>query len=251
MKQLFPTLPEQITRLAVVIAVLLGGLIVLRQFVIPPRLRETGFHRESAVRREAERDVRFAGAPVCGECHDDVMAAKAEGHHRNLSCETCHGPAAAHTEDPTEVAPPDIPRSREECALCHTYDPSRPTGFPQINPVVHNPLKPCMTCHDPHSPEPPVPPRECTACHGEIARTKAISHHALLECTTCHEASGEHRTSPRTIKPSKPSSRAFCGRCHGSEAEGSEAPRIDLATHEPKYVCWQCHYPHMPEGGRE
>ncbi len=25
-------------------------------------------------------------------------------------------------------------------------------------------------------------------------------------------------------------------------------PRIDLDTHNSRYLCWQCHYPHFPEG---
>ena len=26
-----------------------------------------------------------------------------------------------------------------------------------------------------------------------------------------------------------------------------EIPRVDMATHGERYVCWQCHYPHSPE----
>jgi len=25
-------------------------------------------------------------------------------------------------------------------------------------------------------------------------------------------------------------------------------PTVDMATHGEKYVCWQCHYPHMLGG---
>ena len=42
--------------------------------------------------------------------------------------------------------------------------------------------------------------------------------------------------------------RAFCGQCHAPDAKSDkEIPRVDMATHGERYVCWQCHYPHMPE----
>ena len=244
----FQKLPEQISRLLVVFIVLIGGVVVVRQYLVPTQLKETGFQRISAIENEASKEIKYAGAQACAECHDDIYSTKQDGFHQDLSCETCHGPAMTHTEDPSEVQP-FVPRNRKNCTLCHSYNSSRQTGFPQINPVAHNPLNLCMTCHNPHDPVPPETPRECMACHADIARTKAISHHALLECTTCHNAPEGHRIDPRSVRPTKPTKREFCGRCHGSGSNVREAPKIDLDSHEPKYVCCQCHYPHMPEGG--
>ncbi len=108
----------------------------------------------------------------------------------------------------------------------------------------------CIGCHDPHDPAPPMTPESCSACHAQIARTKAISHHATLDCQTCHEAQPEHRESPRANLPKKPTENAFCGQCH---AEGADAPasipRVDVAAHSGRDLCWQCHYPHFPEAG--
>ena len=170
---------------------------------------------------------------------------------RNVSCEVCHGPAAAHVEDPVSVSPA-VSRGRDLCQLCHGYDPARPTGFPQIEPAVHNPLQPCITCHSPHAPETPTTPEECAACHGQIARTKAVSHHALLSCTQCHETPVEHKITPRSFRPGKPASRDFCGGCHAPDAVPppeivQSVSRVDMDTHGDRYVCWQCHYPHFPE----
>jgi hypothetical protein len=245
----FRKLPEQITRLLIVFIVLVGGIVIVRQYIVPVQLKETGFQRTSAIEKEVSKEIKYMGSRVCTECHDDVDSVKRAGYHRDLSCESCHGAAWMHTEGPSEIQP-SAPRERKYCSLCHTYDPSRPTGFPQINPVAHNPLKPCMTCHDPHDPKPSEVPRDCTACHAEIARTKAVSHHALLECTTCHIAPEDHRITPRSTRPSKPTERAFCGECHALDSTIEESPKVDLDTHETKYVCWQCHYPHMPEGGQ-
>jgi ribosomal protein S27AE len=91
-------------------------------------------------------------------------------------------------------------------------------------------------------------PSTCAACHGQIFRVKEISHHSTLECETCHAAPPKHSENPRLFLPKKPTTREFCGKCHARDATGApEIPRIDLATHGGRYVCWQCHYPHFPE----
>src|SRR3990172_3441599 len=218
MKKPFQKLPESVVRLVTVFAIFIVGTLVVVKFVIPPQFKDTSIQWADTVRRENARPVRFAGAVACADCHAEVIAEKRKGYHRDLSCETCHGPAKAHSDDPEKAKPP-APRDRKFCPVCHTFNPSRPRGFPMINPVAHNPMKPCFSCHNPHDPKPPTVPRECSACHGEIARTLSVSHHVQLQCTTCH----------------------------GKESSYKGAPRVDLATHGEKYVCWQCHYPHLPE----
>jgi hypothetical protein len=136
---------------------------------------------------------------------------------------------------------------REFCAVCHVYNPSKPTGFPQINPAVHNPLKSCISCHNPHDPKPPHIPQECTACHAEIARMKAVSAHIQLECTTCHVVPQAHKLTPQVVQATIPTDRNFCGKCHGKDSKIKDTPKVDFTTHGEKYLCWQCHYPHMPE----
>jgi len=238
---------EQVRRLGVVAAVLAGVVLPMRFVVIPPGYFSTRLHRASTVKREVAKPIRFAGMTTCRECHSDIYDKKAASYHRNLGCETCHGPSAKHAEDPMGVKP-YAPRDRKFCPVCHAYDRSRPTGFPMINPTIHNPLKPCITCHNPHDPTPPEVPQECSACHAQIARTKAVSRHALLPCITCHQVSEQHKISPRSALPTKPQTREFCGQCHASGAPNPDAPKVDLASHGGTYLCWQCHYPHMPEG---
>jgi len=132
--------------------------------------------------------------------------------------------------------------------VCHAYDPSRPTGFPQINPTSHNPLKPCIACHNPHDPSPPQTPQSCSACHAQIERTKAVSSHALLACITCHTTPEQHKTTPRAALPTKPQTRDFCARCHATDSPVKDLPKVDIASHGMPYMCSQCHYPHLPEG---
>jgi ribosomal protein S27AE len=238
---------QQVTRLLIVFSLLIVALVVARRLLVPKTFGKLGHYRAAAIETVSGSKIKYAGHEVCATCHDDIVKTHDTHRHANVACEVCHGPAAAHVESPTEVHL-TAPKQRGYCPLCHGYDPSRPTGFPQIDPQTHNPLKPCYTCHKPHEPEPPRTPEACSACHGEIARTKAVSNHAALECTRCHEAGKEHKTTPQLSRPSKPKDRAFCGECHAREATGpKEIPRVDMASHGERYVCWQCHYPHFPE----
>lgn len=239
--------PEQVQRLGIVVAILAILTLVMRFGVIPAAYFSPKLHRSSTVEREIAKPIRFAGMATCRSCHEEHYEVKSRGKHRGLACETCHGPAVKHTENP-EAEKPYAPRDRNFCPKCHAYDASRPTGFPQINPESHNPEMPCITCHLPHEPEPPEVPRECEACHGQIARTKAVSSHARLACVTCHTVDERHKVAPRSALPSKPQSREFCGQCHATGTAEPRAPKVDLASHGGSYRCWDCHYPHLPEG---
>lgn len=241
-------IPDQVLRLAVVFILLGAGLVAARVKLVPESFGKLGHFRAAAIDTAAAVPAKYAGWQVCVECHDDEGTAKSRSYHRTLSCEICHGPSLAHAEDP-DSGLPVVPRKRGEvCLYCHSYLASRPTGFPQVIERLHNPVKACIECHNPHDPTPPQTPEQCTACHAQIARTKAVSYHAPLECQTCHEAAPEHRQNPRAFLPKKPVSREFCGTCHARGADSPpEIPRVDLQSHGGTYLCWQCHYPHHPE----
>lgn len=243
-------IPDQVVRLGVLFIIMTAALLVARQGLVPKSFGELGHYRADAIGAIASREIKYAGWRLCVECHDTEGEVKNASYHRTLACEVCHGPGQAHTEDPS--VPLIVPRKRgEACLYCHSYLTSRPTGFPQIIERLHNPMDPCIKCHDPHDPTPPQTPEACSACHAEIANTKAVSHHASLECETCHEAAPEHRVNPRAYLPKKPTKNEFCGQCHArGAASAPEIPRVDIASHGGRYPCWQCHYPHFPEGGR-
>ena len=242
-------LPDQVLRLGILFVIAIAALVIARQRFVPESFGELGHYRADAIGEAREQSIQFAGAEACADCHDDVVEAKGQSYHRGLSCEVCHGPGAAHAETAGEE-PPVVPREREACLYCHGYLPSRPTGFPQVIEKAHNPMEPCMGCHDPHDPTPPHVPESCSACHGQIARTKAVSPHRTLDCETCHAADKRHRESPRSYLPSKPTQKEFCGGCHSPDATSLKAiPRVEIETHGGRYLCWQCHYPHHPEAG--
>ena len=246
-----PILPPQIPPLLGVFALAVIGLVVARTYLIPETFGQDGHYRTAAVDSIIAHEKKYAGHQECALCHSAINDRRLAGNHQGVSCEVCHGPAADHVAGPMNVKPP-APRERGLCPLCHAYNPSRPTGFPQIDPVAHNPLTPCITCHEPHEPEPPSIPEECSACHGQIARQKAVSHHVTLPCTTCHQAPTAHREDPRSVTPTKPTERSFCGACHDEDAPSpARIPRIDITSHGADYQCWQCHYPHYPETGED
>ena len=240
-------MPRQVTTLLIFFLILGGLLVLARHYFVPKSFGELGHYRADAIQANTDRPLVYAGREVCAACHPEIAEMHGQARHKTVACEVCHGAAAAHAESPSEFKPP-APRQRGYCPLCHGYDPSRPTGFPQIDPVAHNPVQPCITCHNPHAPVPPQVPQECSACHGEIARTNSISKHAAVPCTRCHETQEKHKTEPLLSTPTKPTTPDFCGQCHGLEAKApSEIPRVDLASHGGRYVCWQCHYSHLPE----
>jgi hypothetical protein len=237
-------MPQQVPRLLAVFVLAIVALIVARNILVPETFGDIGHYRAAAIDSVIAHKKKYAGYQECALCHSSIAEERLASNHSGVRCEVCHGPAADHVAAPLDVKP-NIPRGRDFCILCHEYNPSRPTGFPQIDPVSHNAMTPCMSCHNPHAPVPPVVPGECSACHGQIARQKAVSHHATLQCTTCHQVPEQHKVNPRSVRPSKPQERSFCGGCHAQGVPG--VPQIDLATHNARYKCWQCHYPHFPE----
>jgi len=249
--------PIQIIQLGVIFVALGVAVSLLRQQFIPESFGELGHYRADAVGIAAALEPNYAGWQVCAMCHPDKVETKNHSFHRTVSCETCHGAAKNHTTNPMQIHP-ELPTGREPCLACHSYLVSRPTGFPQIIEERHNPVQACTGCHDAHDPTPPERIQECSACHNTIARTKAVSPHAPLDCEVCHEVPPEHKVQPRAHVPKKPFEREFCGTCHATDAIPPELirgvdlsvydiPRINLVTHGGTFVCWQCHFQHSPE----
>ena len=240
---------QQLIRLAGVFTLGGGAFLGARHYLIPATFGDDGHYRAAAVAAVVNRTVKFAGRAECVDCHDDVSASARVGNHRGVSCEVCHGPAAVHAESGGDSATTHKVQPREFCVVCHAYDASRPTGFPEIDPVEHNPQKICTKCHDPHAPKPPTTPEQCRACHGQIDRAKGMSEHARLNCTGCHTASQQHKITPRAVGATKPTEVSFCTTCHAqpNADKRGDASQIDQDEHYKRYLCWDCHYPHNPK----
>ncbi len=243
-------LREQVKRLGVILGLFLV-VVVTRFFLLPEDWISAKPHQADKVAREMQKPPHYAGMMTCRQCHQDEYDTKLAGFHRTIGCENCHGPAAAHVanKDDKNAVPPKH-RDREFCLGCHGFLASRPNGFPQVDGQTHNPRKRCVSCHDPHDPKPDKPIQDCGGCHGLIARTKADSTHSALACAECHQAPEQHLADPRSALPTKPQTREACARCHDAKSTDPAAARtrVDFGTHGRTYVCWECHYPHRPEG---
>ena len=242
-------LPEQVVRLGIVIGTLVAIVLLARFVVLPTSFFSAKPHQAAKVEREMAKPLHYAGAGSCQKCHEEQSSAKYSGFHRNISCENCHGPSLQHALD-DKSAKPRLTKERDFCLACHAYDRTRPNGFPQIDPQEHNARKQCVRCHEPHNPAADEPPKECGGCHGRIERTKALSTHVSLQCAECHKVDGQHLLQPRSALPTKPVNREACGRCHAAGATGAGLAKtsVELAKHGGNYVCWECHYAHLPEG---
>ena len=73
---------------------------------------------------------------------------------------------------------------------------------------------------------------------------------AGMECATCHQVPKEHSANPRGFSVGKPKENTTCEACHaskGAQQAGSPIPQV-APEHSGRYLCWDCHYPHFPEG---
>lgn len=139
-------------RMLAVLAAALVLFLVIRAAIVPKDFGLYGHYRAGALGDIAARPISFAGHATCEACHDDEAKTKSAGKHAGVACETCHGPASAHTEDPTShaVLKPD---PKVLCVRCHEADPARPHSFPQVVSKDHAGDTSCAACHKPHSPQ--------------------------------------------------------------------------------------------------
>lgn len=141
----------------------------------------------------------FAGQASCTECHEPEAGAQDASAHVNVSCESCHGPAAAHaaSEEAAETIELEKPDA-DICITCHAVTGGRPTTISQVDPASHFSGDDCFRCHDPHSILAVRPPLvthpmaklpECTTCHSPDGLKEIPSGHELVTdsvCLSCH-----------------------------------------------------------------
>ena len=142
---------EHLVRLA---AIFVGGLVVfvvVRGLLVPDDFGVYGHFRAGALDDNRQRPLVHAGAEVCGECHDDVVASRAGGGHESIRCEACHGALGVHAVEPSDQVP-ELPEAATVCLRCHLTAMAKPGGFPQVDPAEHADNEPCDTCHVAHAP---------------------------------------------------------------------------------------------------
>ncbi|MHB1418540.1 MAG: hypothetical protein ACYCX4_02980 [Bacillota bacterium] len=142
-------------RVGVVLAVILVAFALAQQSFIPKSWGAYGYFRGDNVSEWADRPVTFSsGSQLCKACHVDQGATLEQGAHAQLNCESCHGPAGKHTENPNKENRPVIKVTREFCGACHNQIVGRSEqNIRQVNLNEHNTGMVCTLCHIPHNPK--------------------------------------------------------------------------------------------------
>src|SRR5262245_35180356 len=142
-------MPPQIVRLVLLTVLIVGSYLTARALLTPSSFGQYGWYRGDALEEIAARKPRYAGRQACDECHSDRVHQLARGEHKAISCESCHGPAQAHADDP------DVKLHKltdEECLRCHETNASRPQFIKQVSLKDHYRTERCIGCHIPHQP---------------------------------------------------------------------------------------------------
>ncbi len=138
-------------RLAAVFLVGIVAFLAVRGLLVPRSFGRYGHYRANAITEMASLPIHYAGHQACTDCHSDVVGVKSKGMHKGVACESCHGPQAAHVQDPGSVLPAKLDTT-VLCPRCHQANLAKPKGFPQVEAAEHSSGVACNTCHQPHSP---------------------------------------------------------------------------------------------------
>lgn len=144
-----PKMPPQIFRLVLLTLAIIVSYVIARNLLTPASFRQYGFFRGEALAEHASHIPVFAGRKACLECHEEIQARLLKGEHKTLGCETCHGVAKAHVDNPDEKL---IKIGDNTCLRCHENNGSRPAWLKQITVKDHYRGDKCGGCHVPHQP---------------------------------------------------------------------------------------------------
>lgn len=232
----------------VAIAVIAGG-------------RERGYAQQVQSQTPQAGAKQYVGADTCKACHEDIFQGLQRTRHWNAvlkvegieahSCESCHGPGAAHVEvggDKSKIfvfkgAAPEVINSR--CLACHERN-SEHAHF-LSSPHATNGLS-CTTCHDPHFAKEQrgllvqKQPDLCYGCHTEERAdfSKPFRHRVnegLLRCTDCHSP---HGTALPHVLRADASQDQVCFKCHRNLQGPFVFEHVPMKTEG----CTSCHQPH-------
>ena len=142
---------EHLVRLA---ALFLGGVVVFivaRSQLVPATFGQEGHYRAAAVDEIRKKAPVYAGQAACAECHTDVVELRGKARHKDIACESCHGPLATHA-DGTNSEKPKLPVATPLCTHCHAANTGKSKRYPIVDIKEHAGGESCLTCHKPHNP---------------------------------------------------------------------------------------------------
>jgi len=145
-------IPPQLSRLALAFAIFISLFLMLRHFLVPDTFGEYGHYRGASLIDNAQPEIHYSGQKACFECHQDIEDLKKQDAHKEIHCETCHGPGQKHVLS-GESADILKPTSREFCGRCHDMNAAKQKSvIKQIDLKKNNVGKNCLECHNPHQP---------------------------------------------------------------------------------------------------
>lgn len=224
--------------------------------------RAQGNSSQSAPQAEAERTHaagEYIGDTECLSCHDSFEKGYAGSpHHRaadprtpaaGKGCESCHGPAGQHADDPVlhpilNLKTASVAQVNGACATCHKGgEHALWDGSAHESRNVS-----CVSCHSIHSPQSADASLKgkseqalCATCHRDkVAKLDRSGHMPVregkMECSTCHNP---HGSSNVKLLQKGGSVAEMCTSCHADK----RGPY--LWEHAPgRDGCVTCHDPH-------
>lgn len=205
---------------------------------------------------------QYVGADSCKICHEDIYDGfektahwktmlDTKGGPSHQGCEGCHGPGAAHEDNPGDMtkifsfktAPAKVVNDR--CLTCHASGKEHMQAIDSLH--AKNDVS-CISCHSPHHATQPefllvkAQPELCYTCHlqqkpqFEMPFHHRVNEH-LVQCTDCHNPHGT--VAAHQVRTSAAQD-AVCFTCHAEK----RGPFV--FEHEPVKVegCQSCHTPH-------
>ncbi len=158
-----PGYNAHIVKIAVLFLLIAVFVYPLRWLLTPSSFGAIGHYRADAILEEAEQKLIHGTNASCLSCHEYEFNNHAEGLHKTVSCEFCHGTFASHVNDNKKIANMELKEGEEIkilCLRCHNDEiMARPkTKLKTIVMPDHirdqkvNEEHTCNQCHYVHDP---------------------------------------------------------------------------------------------------
>ena len=146
-----PLAKQAVFRVGLALFIVIVLFAIAMQLAIPDSFGEYGRFRGDSIAENVSQDAIFAsGNEACATCHSGVSQVVSSANHGQMDCQTCHGPAAAHTKNPGSVQP-KVEQPTELCIGCHAETQGR-LELATVKPELHSGGLDCLKCHNPHEP---------------------------------------------------------------------------------------------------
>ena len=143
---------QQVKRLLIAFLIFISLFLMVRHFLVPDSYYKYGNYRADALKDNETHEIKYINSKECSNCHLEEDSLKFTGAHKDIRCQTCHGPGFKHIEDPSANAMIK-PTERIFCGKCHAFNAARPKSIiTQQDISKHNAGSKCIECHNPHQP---------------------------------------------------------------------------------------------------